>query len=53
MVATTLISSRHLKTLVPFCMLKKRPENANTNSELLQDCTEKQIMPFKNSKLAI
>ena len=28
MIATTLISSCHWKTLVPFCLRKKRPENA-------------------------
>ena len=28
MITTTLISSRHWKTLVPFCLQKKRLENA-------------------------
>ena len=42
----TLISSCHWKTLVPFSLQKKRPENAllNTNNELSQNHTEKQIM---------
>ena len=45
----TLISSCHWRTLVPFCLQKKRPEKCifNISSELLQNCTEKQIMPFK------
>ena len=51
MITTTLISSCHWKTLVPFSLQKKRPENAffNTKSELLQNRTEKQIMPFKTT----
>ena len=28
LITTTLISSCHWKTLVPFCLQKKRPENA-------------------------
>ena len=28
LITTTLISSCHWKTLVPFCLRKKRPENA-------------------------
>ena len=28
LIATPLISSYHWKTLVPFCLRKKRPENA-------------------------
>ena len=45
----TLISSCHWRTLVPFCLQKKRPEKCifNISSELLQNRTEKQIMPFK------
>ena len=41
----TLISSCHWKTPVSFCLRKKRPEIAFSNSELSQNCTEKQIMP--------
>ena len=43
MITTTLIFSCHWKTLVPFCLRKKRPENAffNTNSELSQNSAEK------------
>ena len=42
-------SSCHWKTLVPFCLQKKKLEKSifNTNSELSQNRTEKQIMPFK------
>ena len=49
LITTTLISSCLWKTLVPFCLQKKRPENAffSTNSELSQNRTESQIMPFK------
>ena len=43
----SLISSCHWKTLVPFCLWKKRSENAI--SELLQNHTEKQIMPSKTA----
>ena len=46
-VTTTLISSCHWKILVPFCLRKTRKRIFNTNSELLQNRTEKQIMPFK------
>ena len=50
-ITTTLISPCHWKTLVPFCLRKRRPENTffNTNSELSQNRTEKQIMPFKTT----
>ena len=46
-----MISSCHCKTLAPFCLRKKRPENVlfNTNSELSQNPTEKQIMLFKTT----
>ena len=41
----TLMSSCHWKTLEPFCLSKKRPENTFlTLSVLLQNHTEKQIM---------
>ena len=43
LITTTLISSCHWKTLVPFCLVKK------TNSELSQNRIEKQIMPFKTT----
>ena len=48
---TTLVSSCHWKTLVPFCLWKKRPEKCvfNTDTELMQNRTEKQIMPFKTT----
>ena len=47
----TLISSCHRKTLVRFCLRKKRPEKNffYTNSELSLNRTEKQIMPFKTT----
>ena len=51
MITTTLISSSYWKTLLSFSLRKKRPETHifNTNSELSQNCTEKQIMPFKTT----
>ena len=56
LITTTLISFCHQKTLLPFCFQKKRPKThfdsvnsiMNTvNSELLQNCTEKQITASK------
>ena len=47
MIKTTLMSSCHWKTLVPFYMQKKRPENAFLT--LTMDRTEKQIMPSKTT----
>ena len=48
LIAATLISSCHWETLVPFFLRKKRSEKAFlTLSELSQNGTEKQIMPFK------
>ena len=52
LITTTLISSCHLKILVPFCFRKTwTPENAFLtrifNSKLSQNRTEKQIMLFK------
>ena len=43
--------SCHWKFLVPFCLGKKRPENAffNTNSELSRNLTEKQGMLSKTT----
>ena len=41
MITTTLISSCHWNTLVPFCLWKK--------SKLSQNRTEKQIMPLKTT----
>ena len=39
-----------LKTLVPFCLQKKGlKKHFNTNSELSQNRTEKQIMPSKTT----
>ena len=44
------MSSCHWKSLVPFCLWKKRSENALLhNSELSQNHTGKQIMPFKTT----
>ena len=49
MITTTLISSCHCKTLVPFCLQKEKTSKHifKTNSKLLQYLTEKQIMPSK------
>ena len=49
MIITALTSSCHRKTLVPFCLRKKRPENAFLSCELSQTRTEKQIMPLKTA----
>ena len=51
MITTALTSSCHWKTVVPFCVRKKIPENAfsNTNLELSQNRTENQIMLFKTT----
>ena len=51
MITTTLTSSCQWKTLVPFCLWKKKTWKSifNTNNELLQHCTEKQVMPFKTT----
>ena len=50
MIATALKSSCHWKTLGPFYLRKKKPKNiCNTNSELLQNLTENQIMPSKTT----
>ena len=48
---TTLISSSHRKTLVPFYLQKKKTRKRifNTNSELSQNRTEKRIMPSKTT----
>ena len=43
----TLISPRHWKTLVPFFVIKKRPESAFLT--LIVNCTEKQIMSSKTA----
>ena len=44
------MSSCQWKTLVPFCLWKKRSENALLhNSELSQNHTGKQTMPFKTT----
>ena len=48
MITTTLTSSCHLKTLVPFCLRKKIPENAFlTLTVNYQNLREKQIMLLK------
>ena len=51
LITPTLISSCYLKNFVPFCLRKKRAWKPifKTNSELLQNCTEKQIMLFKTT----
>ena len=51
MTTMTIASFCHWKTLVPFCLQKKIPEKSifNNNSGLLQNRTEKQIMPFKTT----
>ena len=50
MITTALTSSCHRKTLAPFCLQKKTSKRIfNINSELLQNRTEKQIMPFKTA----
>ena len=41
------MSSCHWKTIVLFCLQKKRPEY--TNSELSQNRTEKEIISFKTT----
>ena len=52
MITTTLISFCHWKTLVPFCLRKKRAENAflTLNSELSQNRAEKQIVPLHSKQ---
>ena len=47
MITTAVTSSCHWKSLVSFCLRKKRKSNFNINSELSQNDIEKQIMPFK------
>ena len=51
LITARLICYCHWKTIVPFCLLKKRPEFwiFNTNSELSQNYSAKQIMPFKTT----
>ena len=51
LVTTTSISSCHWNNPAPVSLRKKTPGNAffYTNSELLQNCTEKQIMPLKTT----
>ena len=48
---TTVISSCHWKTLVPFCLQKEKTWKHifSTNSELSQNCSEKQIKLFKTT----
>ena len=45
MITTTLISSSHWKTLVPFCLRRKRPENA----VLTLIVNYRKIVPFKTT----
>ena len=49
LITTKLISFCHWKTLVPLSLQKKKnwKRISNTNSELSQNRTEKQIIPFK------
>ena len=51
LITSTSIFSCHWNNPAPFILWKKTPENPffNTNSELLQNCTEKQIMPLKTT----
>ena len=51
MIKVTLISSCLWKTLVPFLLAKEkaRKRTFNINSELSQNHTEKQIMPYKTT----
>ena len=51
LITTTLISSCHWETLVPFCLQKKKPEKSifNTYSELSQNRAEKQIKSPKTT----
>ena len=51
MIKTTLMSSCRWKTLVPFLLAKEKnwKRTINLNSELSQNRTEKQIMPFKTT----
>ena len=51
LITTTLISSCHWKIILYLfaCERKYLRRIFNTNSELLQNCTEKQIMPFKTT----
>ena len=54
MIATTLTSSCHWKTLAPFCLHKTTWKTiSNTKSELSQNCTEKHYAIHHNSKLTI
>ena len=55
MIATTLISSCHLKTLVPFCLQKKRPENEflTLTANYRKIVQKKNYAIQNNSKLAI
>ena len=49
LIATTLMSSYHWKTFVPFCLRKKRPEKLifNVNSELSQIRTKNKLCHLK------
>ena len=50
LITTTLISSCHWKTLVPFCLRKKRPENAFL--KLIgnyRKIVQKKTVPFKTT----
>ena len=49
MITTTLISSYHWKTLVPFCLPNSWKRTFKTNSELLLNQTKKQFMPSKTT----
>ena len=49
MTAATFISLCHWKTVIPFCLQKKRPENAFLTLTVNYCYTEKQIMPFKTT----
>ena len=50
MITKALASSSHRKTLVPFCLQKKSPENAFlTLTVNYRKIVQKKIMPFKTA----
>ena len=50
LITTTLISSCHWKTLVPFCLRKKRPENAFLKLIVnYRKIVQKKTVPFKTT----
>ena len=49
LITTILTSFCHWKTFVPLCLQKSLKTRFNTNSELQENRTEKQIMPSKTT----